>query len=183
MGYLPGWGTVSLPKKVQNAGENWGNVNMSPASTTSLSCFHLSAMRLWLYLKKDSPFWWFSCSQLSDTAFKTLAALSWESFETPIVFSSMNLVIFFATSLSFTRAHLQRIMRRRLLRNLFMWSTRYQCYFDKILSTCYFIWYHRVKILLWTYPMRIPAWPVLFEAVKSVRSWSDGEDIGVYCGQ
>lgn len=38
-------------------------------------------------------------SQLSETALKTLAALSWESFETPIVLSSMNLVIFFATYL------------------------------------------------------------------------------------
>ena len=31
-----------------------------------------------------------------------------------------------------------------------------------------------------THPIRIPAWPVLFETVKSDRSLSAGEEIGVY---
>jgi len=106
---VPGWGSKTSLKKVQNDGENLGKLNNSLCSTTSLSCFHLLAMSLWLNLKKDSPSWEFPCSQLSETALKTLAALSWESLDTPIVFSSMNFVIFFATSLSFTRAHLRKI--------------------------------------------------------------------------
>jgi len=40
-----------------------------------------------------------------------------------------------------------------------------------------------IILILSAYPMRIPAWPVLFETVNSISSWSAGEDIGVYCGQ
>ncbi|WRX18706.1 hypothetical protein QQP08_011193 [Theobroma cacao] len=43
----------------------------------------------------------------SEITFKTVAALSCESFETPMVLSSMYFVILFATSSSFTSAHLK----------------------------------------------------------------------------
>lgn len=134
---VPGWGSKTWLKKLQNAGENWGKLNNPLRSTTSLSCFHLLAMTLWLNLKNDSPSWEFPCSQLSETALKTLAALSWESLDTPIVFSSMNLVIFFATSRSFTRAHLYKIQSGRFRE--FKWLPNH-------FFTLIFLW---IKKLFW----------------------------------
>lgn len=106
--FLPGWDPRLLSKKLQCAGENLGKLKMPLHFTASLSSVHLSVMRAWLKWKNDSaysepP----ACSQLSDTTSRTLAARSCESLDTPMVFSSMNLIILFATSTSFTRAHLE----------------------------------------------------------------------------
>ena len=84
-----------------------------------------------------------------------------------MVLSSMNLTILFATSSSFTRAHLKiHVEENCLVKHNNM---KYMIDFDRIDHS--------------TYPMRVPAWPVAFVTVKSDRSWSAGEEMGVYWGQ
>lgn len=165
--YLPGWGSETCWRKWQNPDENWGRLNNPDAFTASRSSCHLSPMRWWLNWKNDSlnselP----DRSQLSATTFNILAARSCESLDTPIVLSSINLIIFLNTSASFTKAHLKKRGFRTNKIILVVWKSKWEPVGG-----------------YWTYPMRVPAWPVAFETVNNVKSLFVGEEMGVYWGQ
>lgn len=133
--------------------------------TTCLNLCHLSVIRDRLYWKKFSNV---KSKQLSETTSRILAALSWASFDTPIVLISMNFVIFPATSLYLTSAQLH--------------ANKIIIIDNKSISSFGIV--NSVQIYVWkTYPIQEPAWLVHLEMVNTITSWFAGELIEVYCGQ
>jgi len=110
---LPGRGAKEMLRNLHDPGGNSGKVKRPLCLTAALNNFHLSSMR-WAAKSKRDPSLLVGYLQPSVTTCSTLAARSCESFDTPIVLSSMYFTIFLATSSSLTRAHLKEVEEKNL---------------------------------------------------------------------
>lgn len=109
---------MNSPKKLQYSFGYSGRLKTLLRLITSRSFLHRSAMRRWPYSKKLPVFVDPKFENSLLIVSRILAVRSWESLHTPKELNSTNLIIFFATSISLTIAHLQKKKKKRVSFNI-----------------------------------------------------------------